>query len=174
MYRIAVCEDELNETEQLCALCGEILGDMQTEHEILSFSSAAELEHEMNKGTGFQLLCLDIVMPDKSGMDLALEVRERNEKIGILFVSGSTEYLLEGYEARPIQYLLKPVDREQLEKALRTALRLWQRPETVTIREGRKTCVLALSDILYVESINHGSRFHLEKEDLFSGLHCPR
>ncbi len=169
-YRVAVCEDEAALREQLCALCGEILTDLKVEHEIRDYCSAEELESEIKAGEQFQLLCLDIVLPDKSGMDLALEMRERDEKTEILFITGSTEYLLKGYEARPIRYLLKPVDRQQLEQALKTALKLWGRPDSISFRIGNKSYMVPLQEILYVESVNHGSMFHLENEERFFWL----
>lgn len=174
MFRLAVCEDDKALREQLCSLCREILSGFLTDFEVMAFSTAGELEKEMAEGTQFQLLCLDIILPGKSGMELALEVRERDEKIEILFITVSTEYLLEGYGARPIQYLIKPVDRKQLEKALATALRLSDRSTEITFSLGGKTYVLPLDGIFFVESINHGSLFHLEKEERFFWIPLSR
>ena len=48
-------------------------------------------------------------MGGKSGMKLAQELRQRDDKTSILFITSSTEFLKDGYSVRPIQYLLKPV-----------------------------------------------------------------
>ena len=42
------------------------------------------------------------------------ELREYDEQMSILFVTSSEEHLKEGYRVRLIQYLFKPVDREEL------------------------------------------------------------
>lgn len=168
MYRLAVCEDERDLREELCVLCREILTRLDVEHEITPFSSAEELSAALDGGARFDLLCLDILMSGRSGMELARELRERDEQTSILFVTGSTEFLLEGYGVRPIQYLLKPVKREELENAIRTDLRLNHRPQTVTLNVKGRTTVLPLSDIRYVESRNHGCVFHADGERFFA------
>lgn len=155
MYRVAVCEDEGPARESLCAMCGEILSERNISHEITPSSSAEDLEHALGAGTGFDLLCLDILMDGKSGMDFARQLRQRDEKTSVLFITNSREFLKEGYEVRPIQYLFKPVDREQLVRALETDLRLHHRPDTVTIRSGTSITVLPLDELWYAESRNH-------------------
>ena len=155
MYRLAVCEDEEAIRVALCAQCGEILDSLRTEHEVVPFPSAAELEAALSAGERFDLLCLDIVMAGKSGMELARSVRQYDDQVSILFVTGSEEYLKDGYDVRPIQYLLKPVKAQELERALSTDLRLYHQPRNLTLRAGSRTVVLPLEQIWYIESRNH-------------------
>ena len=115
MYRVAVCEDEAILCANLCAQCESILDKLKVEHRITSFSSAEELENALLAGEEFSLLCLDILMGGKSGMKLAQELRQRDDKTSILFITSSTEFLKDGYSVRPIQYLLKPVQAAELE-----------------------------------------------------------
>lgn len=161
MYRVAVCEDEPNLREALCAQCRGILGRLAVFHEVVPFATAEGLEEALSKGAQFDLLCLDILLTGKSGMELALDVRKRDDRVSILFITVSTDFLLEGYGARPIQYLLKPVREEDLEKALRTDLRLHHQPSLVTLKSGSKTTVLPWPEIRYVESRNHSCIFHM-------------
>ncbi len=166
MYRVAVCDDEKTAREELCALCGEILDRAGVEHEVAPFSSAQELSAALGAGRErFDLLCLDICMDGKTGMELAHELRSRDDPVSILFVSGSDSYLREGYSVRPIQYLSKPVRREELERALNEDLKLNHSPRLVTLRQGHRTSVLPIADILYVESRDHGICLHLTGED---------
>lgn len=165
MYRVAVCEDEPNLRSGLCAQCREILGELETEHEVVPFSSAEELGSVLANGARFDLLCLDIFLEGRTGMELAQEVRQWDDQISILFITSSTEFLLEGYGVRPIQYLLKPVKQEELKKVLLTDLRLNHQPRTVTLKTRGKTAVLPLADIRYAESQNHGCIFHMVQED---------
>ena len=102
-------------------------------------------------------------MEGQNGMEFAQKLREENERISILFITGSSQYLKDGYSVRPIQYLFKPVQREELEDALRTDLRLHHRPRTLTLRTGNKTTVLPIQDILYLESQNHWVVVHMRE-----------
>lgn len=170
MYRIAVCEDEPNLREGLCAQCREILAALEVKHEIVSFPSAEDLETALKDGTRYDLLCLDIFLKEKTGMELAQEVRKWDDQVSILFITSSTEFLLEGYGVRPIQYLLKPVEREELKKALQTDLRLNHQPCTVMVAAAGKTAVLSWADIRYVESRNHDCVFHMTGGEEFFRL----
>ena len=104
-------------------------------------------------------------------MKLAQELRERDDRTSILLITGSTEFLKDGYSVRPIQYLLKPVSREDLEQAIKTDLRLYHQPRTVTFRVAGRTFVLPAEDILCAESRDHGSVLHTTHGEQF--ILCP-
>ena len=167
MYRVAVCEDEDILCADLCRQCGAILDTLKVEHRITPYSSAGELEEALSAGEEFSLLCLDILMHGKTGMELAQELRQRDDKTSILFITGSTEFLKDGYSVRPIQYLLKPVQPAELEQAIRTDLRLYHRSDTVTFRVSGRTLILSVEDIFYAESRNHGSVLHTVQGEQF-------
>ncbi len=168
MYRVGICEDDAPLSGQLCELCGNILVRLDMEHEICAYASAEELKKALGRGERFDLLCLDILMPGETGMDLARDLRRGGDETSIIFITSSTDYLLEGYSVRPIQYLLKPVDREALERIIADDIRRKSPRRAVSVRVGNKTTVLALSEILYVESRNHGCTFVLtDREETF-------
>lgn len=167
MYRVAICENEENASENLKAICRRILNKMEVEHEIVQFGTSEELEEVVSRGEQFDLLCLDIYMPQKSGMELARQIRGNDDNVSIIFVTCSTEHILDGYDVRPLQYLLKPIDEKKLEEALRTDLRLRGRPQELTLQIGGKTYVIPLAEIRYIESINHGCRLHMAQDEKF-------
>lgn len=57
-------------------------------------------------------------MQGENGMQLAKSLRENGNRVGIIFITGSEDYLLEGYSVQPVNYLLKPVSKETLKKRL--------------------------------------------------------
>lgn len=170
MYAVAVCEDRQETRTEILSLCDAILTELAVEHRVSPFSSAEALEAALRSGERFDLLCLDILMEGESGMELARRLRETDERTSILFLTGSSEFLKDGYEVRPLQYLLKPIDRGELMRAIETDLRLHHRPRTVTLRVGARTLVLPLEDIRYVESRDHGSVFHMNGDERFLPL----
>ena len=157
MYRIAICEDDATTREQIASLCGEILARLDTEHAISEFDCAEALEGALEAGASFDLLCLDIMLQGKTGVEMAQAFRTRDDQTSILLISSSREFLKEGYSVRPLQYLYKPVDPRELEEVLRTDLRLHRRAARLTLSLGGKTRALPLSELLYVESQNHNA-----------------
>ena len=136
MYRLAVCEDEKELRETLCWMCGEILDELRVEHRAFPFSGAVELADVLLAGELFDLLRLDICLSSKSGMELTQELWEYDEQVSILFVTSSEEHLKEGYRIRPIQYLFKSVDREELMETIQTDLRLFHQRKSLVLRSG--------------------------------------
>ena len=67
---------------------------------------------------------LDIHMPEKSGIEVALELKKLNPKVNIVFATGFSEYMKEGIDLRMSGYILKPVTPE----AVRTELENLRNP----------------------------------------------
>lgn len=61
---------------------------------------------------------LDIDMPEINGIQLAERLMEKNNKINIVFVTAYNEYAVEAFELNALDYLLKPVSEERLQKTI--------------------------------------------------------
>lgn len=160
-YRLAICEDNDAIREELASLCRQILTQDGIQHEITVFSSAQELDRILlAESAPFDLLLLDIQMEGMTGMELAQSLRDRGDRVSIIFVTGCEDYLPQGYGVQPIHFLLKPVSRDALEGALRTDWKLNHKPKTVVLRVGGRTVSLLLAQIGYIESYNHSIVVH--------------
>lgn len=160
-YRLAICEDDNAIRKEISALCQEILTEDGIRHVITEFSEAEELDRVLKEeGHPFDLLILDIQMNGMSGMELAKSLRQRGDRVSILFVTGYEDYLAEGYGVQPIHFLLKPISRKALAEALHTDWNLNCKPRTVTMHLGGRTISLILADIQYIESYNHNVVVH--------------
>lgn len=82
--------------------------------EALRFLSGAE-------GKSIDVLFLDIQMPGMTGFELLSRL---GEQPFVIFTTAYDEYALRAFEVNSIDYLLKPVEAEQLERALRKLQRL--------------------------------------------------
>lgn len=160
-YRIEVCDDDNIIRENLCSLCSDILTNDSVEYRLEPFRSACELEKRLDtESCPFDLLILDIQMEGMTGMELARSLREKGNRVSIIFVTACENYLGEGYGVQPIHFLLKPVRRETLASAIHTDLKLNYIPKTVVVHIGKKLVHLSLSDIWYIESYNYSIVIH--------------
>lgn len=169
-YRVALCEDEAAERHQIVELSRDIFAANGLEAEIVPFSSADELRQELDeKRTAFDLYLLDIEMKvGVSGLELARQLYGLGVRDRIVFITGNPEYAIQSYEVEPLHYLLKPVDRERMETALRRALRK-HGAQTVLFQRGGKAVSIPLREIRYLESRNHGVVIHLgDSEQAFA------
>ena len=69
------------------------------------------------------IIIIDIVMPVATGFDLVQWVREQNFKIQVIFLTSYAEfdYARRAIQLESVEYLLKPIDFEKLEEALKKA-----------------------------------------------------
>ena len=56
-----------------------------------------------------QIVFLDIEMPGTNGLDAAKIMKEKYDKLNIIFVTGHPEYSLEAYSVHPSGFLVKPI-----------------------------------------------------------------
>ncbi|MCD8381892.1 MAG: LytTR family DNA-binding domain-containing protein [Clostridiales bacterium] len=117
-YRIAVCDDcgaDRQLLDRLLNTWAEERGHtVQTEF----FPSAESFLFRWAEQQRFDLLLLDVEMGEMDGVELARQVRRDSELVQIVFITGYSDYIAEGYEVEALHYLLKPVSRDKLFQVL--------------------------------------------------------
>ena len=119
----------------------------------------------------YTIVFLDIVMGKLSGLDTALKLREIDSKLPIVFITSEQDYALDCYRVHPMDFLLKPVKKEELSWCLNTLRESFAPPSCLELTErlesgSSRPCHVALDDILYCESIRHGSLIHTAARDI--------
>lgn len=159
--RIAVCDDEKEQLEYIKGLLqswGEKRGMTLL---ITEYKSAEEFLFEYPE-KAFDLLLLDIEMDGVSGMELAKRLRERGDMLPVLFITGFSEYVEQGYDVEALHYLLKPVSEERLETVLdRYVKKTGTHQESLLVSDGGYLTHVELSDILYIEADGRHTRVQL-------------
>jgi len=84
---------------------------------IQAFSKPSELL-EFAKENNCDIAFLDIEIWGMNGIELAKKLKEIHENINIVFVTGYSKYALDSYAVKASDYILKPVTREAINKAL--------------------------------------------------------
>jgi len=70
------------------------------------------------------VVLLDVRMPGMDGIEAARHLTALEEPPAVIFTTAFDEYALEAFETQAVGYLLKPVRREKLARALRHAARV--------------------------------------------------
>lgn len=116
MLHILVCDDELNICEEIRETLMEDALKYQEQVEVDTFSSGEELLEYLRGGGDGDLLFLDILLPDKSGVQTGTKIRDQfcNEKMQIIFISAYEQYAMQLFQVRPFDFLVKPFTREKI------------------------------------------------------------
>ena len=152
-YKISVVDDSPADTKYVADLAarwaqaaGHTLG-------ISTFPSAEAFLFQYEDEQSFDILLLDIEMGELSGVDLAKRMRQGNDAVQIVFITGYPDFMAEGYEVSALHYLMKPVSYEKLCAVLdRAAANLAKVEKRLCVTYDRRTDFVPLSQILYVEA----------------------
>lgn len=112
----------------------------------------------------YDMIFLDIQMPGINGMEAARKIRETDRGVKLVFTTGVTDYLQEGYEVDAIRYLLKPITQEKVWQCLDKML---QEPPPIPqlIFQTREGIVkLSEQEIEYFEARGHYTICHLVQD----------
>ena len=163
-FRIAVCDDSLEDRTRLCTLLCKFCSHAELE----TFSSGEALLWKLADGIRFDLYFLDIFMDGVSGIDTARQIRSGDYNALIVFVSTSDDFYRESYDLFAFHYLLKPILKDKLTSVLERAMDQLQREaeQTILINCNRQVRSLRLSNILYISSSNHNVIFCMKDNEL--------
>lgn len=96
---------------------------------------------EKVKGSTFDLILLDVMLPYVDGLTVAERVREHNKMIPIVFVSAKsmTEDKLAGFRIGADDYVTKPFNLDELDYKIKVFLRRSQIPATLPAESSKYT-----------------------------------
>lgn len=150
--KLAVCDDSATDRDYVAALAHRWAKAAGRELELKSFVSAESFLFAYGDKSDWDILLLDIEMGHMDGVSLAKELRRENETLQIVFITGYSEYIEEGYEVSALHYLMKPVKEEKFFSVLdRAAERLCKAERLLTLELGGQTLRLPLRQIRWAE-----------------------
>ena len=153
--KIAICDDEQNQIEYLSGVVSAWTSKNRHVTEIRTYSSAKSFLFDYSEEKDFDILLLDIEMPEMNGVELAKTVRRENSTIQIIFITGYYEYFSDGFDVSALHYLIKPADERKLLPVLDRAVgNLTYRQRSVLLTSSDGDVKVSLADIYYVESQN--------------------
>ncbi len=111
--RVLVADDEPLAAERLQVLLARARGAT-----LVGTASDGESAISMAEALSPDLLLLDIAMPGLDGIDVARSLAKRQPTPAVVFVTAFDQFAVAAFEVAAVDYLMKPVDPERLQRAL--------------------------------------------------------
>lgn len=161
--RIAACDDDLKFLQELSGLLNQYGEEYNCNIEYKTYTNPLELVSQIERGIHYDVILLDVFMPGINGIQCAKDIRTFDNFVKIVFLTSSAEFAVESYAVRAYQYLLKPIQKENLFLTLRL---LEKEAETVernifVLKSKAGITKISLSKLEYCEVINRKIRLHL-------------
>lgn len=107
MIRIGIVDDEKQERDQLKQALARFGAENGTELNVQEFDCAAVYLAAQDRD--FDILYLDIDMPQMSGMELAEKIRETDQDVILIFCTNLQQFALNGYSVGALGFIVKPI-----------------------------------------------------------------
>jgi len=178
--RAAIIDDEANARQALTNM----LQLVAPEVEIVGEAKNVDLGIELIKTQKPNIVFLDIQMPGKTGFDLLSSFEKLD--FGVIFTTAYQEYALKAFRFSAIDYLLKPIDPDELQEAVakykeiigevdkkqleilqehlassENKIRKSNANQRIALPSSEGVHFINLTDIIQCESLGSYTKFHL-------------
>lgn len=159
--RIAICDDDRVSIDEAKAQIEKWLSLSAIASQILLFDNGSDLIEE-SRQEPIDIIFLDIVMPLLNGIDTAKGIREFDDKTNIIFLTSSEEFAIASYSVEASDYLLKPLNYDELSKALyKVTQKLHKAQSSIVIHTADGFRKVYLNEIEFAEASHKGTIFSL-------------
>ena len=167
--RIACCDDEKQQLELYKTMFTNIEMRQDIKLNVEYFLSGNfMLERFQSEKNPFDLVYLDMDMDEKSGLDLAKEIRQNyHSDCLILFLTNYPKYMQNSFDVRAFQYMIKPVQFDEFEKKFNAARKYLEKDDKnrVVLKIDEDNVVFFTNEIYYIEKEKSSKQFLVYLED---------
>ena len=165
---IAICDDELDVCSELEDFLNETAKKLRIKCDIDVHNSNKHLFKEMDAGTHYELIFLDIKFADDelNGVEVGNRIREvqKNNTVEIVYISWETKYCEDLFNIRPLNFIKKPITLKKVEQVVKKYLDLYKiRRSYFTYKKGHENHKVEFKDIKFVESYDKRVIIHFAK-----------
>lgn len=166
MLNFVICDDNLNILNKLKQMLEAIFSKNNFEASVSFKSDNSEEILNYIENNSVDVVMLDInLKSNKTGLELAEEIRKKKKNAYIIFTTGHLEYAMVAYKYKTFDYLAKPITYDRLED---TIIRLFEDVNDSTkqyIKLDNKNTIVDASEIQYIKRDGMKLLFHTATRD---------
>lgn len=160
MIRIGIVEDDAASSALLVEYLRRYEGEHDEAFDVTTFADGSQVVAGYRPD--FDILLLDVQMPELDGFSAAERIRQVDPDVVIVFITNMTQYAIRGYEVDALSYVLKPVSYFAFAQEIRRSVaRLRRRSADYLLLAVDGGLVrVNTGDIVYLESVKHRTVVH--------------
>jgi len=155
--RIAIiddCKDDIKKVNHFLTLA-KLLPEVG--HVVFAIDAYLDPIEFLRTKKKYDFVLLDVDMPQISGFGVAAELNLKQPKCLIIFLTSYGERAKQGFKVRAHRYTTKPIDEEEFNEAIISAINEIRSLGSIPVIDGFKTKSLELANVLYFESFGKES-----------------
>lgn len=161
MITVAVCDDSKKMVDSVVGSLERYAEENNVELKIVSFFSGIDFLEQFD-GT-YDILFLDIKMPEMDGIMVAEKLRMRDKKIIIIFLTSLLQRAVDGYKVNAFNYILKPMGNKRLQIEMERCIRKLDEDNEdsfVVFNNEVGSSKVLLRNIYFIETSNRNLKVH--------------
>lgn len=164
----AICcgkEEQIIELEEIIETFGK---KRSLQIHVETMKCGTELMHRMLERKTYDVICMEINLPDADGIELARTIRKTDEESIFFFMDWEETRIKEIFEMMPAAYLGMPVEKDELCNWIVKSLeRITDKRRYFVFNFNRRTYHIPYKQILYLESGNHKIKLQTEAQTYY-------
>lgn len=172
---IAVCDDEQIHIDRLVRYIEVYSEECEMDINITAYNSGRVLLEDIEKDIlKYDIVFLDVEMPDIDGVDTARKIRKIRQDVIICFVTSFDKYAIQAYGVEALAYVVKPVAYAELKRVLGRAVVMVQyafdykeaEERYVEVPIAKNTRIVDVRTIQYIEKRRNKCVLHCTDAEL--------
>lgn len=163
--QIGICDDNKRDMDIIMGAVEAAIIPLTSGYKLHLFYSGNELIRHFEEIMEYDILFLDIDMPDINGIEIADKLIRSKALVNIIFVTNMVDLVFEAIRYSPFRFIRKNHIHEEMDEAM-TAVLEKIRNETFLyeVGTGRGMLKILIRDMLYLESQGHYIHIHTSDE----------
>ena len=162
----AICDDEEMSMNMIASSLDVCFQEYDIQLVLDKYTSPMDLLNAVQDGKKYQVLFLDIDMPQLDGIRLGVKLKKIQEKMAIIYISNCTERVFESFQARPFGFVRK----SSYLKDIQAVVKLYvgslkeENGRRLEIKTDQGRMQIPISEIVYIECCRDYQFFYLSQE----------
>lgn len=157
--KVAICDDEKVIADDI----EKKLLQYKPDYTVDVYLSGEKL---LTAGKEYDLIFLDIEMPEMRGMDVAKELRNREYDGNLVFLTSHTEFMPEAFKVKAFRFLQKPIQDSDFEETLNESEKEIINHKKILIHTVEGTKLLSIRDIIYFETVRNYTYIYTKQGEI--------
>ena len=154
MIRIAICDDEPDSILRNKEILQACTGRMKCIADMITYTNGEMLLSDILEDDFFyDLILLDIEMPNISGMEIVQSIKPRLPNVRVIFITSHIKYAIDSFELSIFRYVPKDDLEKRLTYAVSDALKLimLENHKNYLVVTANRMEKVSFQDILYIQ-----------------------
>lgn len=163
LFNIAIIDDEIKDLELIDLIVRKYFSKRNYNYQITPFTNPTQLDFKEN----YNVLFLDIEMPNIDGIDLAKKISDTQLNVKIVFITNHDHLVYDATKVAPFGFIRKSKIEDEMQEVLeRICKQIEKEQKNIVIHNNSGIIKMNLEELIWVEVIKNNVCFHTVNEDI--------